>query len=61
MGFCIEIDRGLRCIVEMKGNQIILLVFDGLVGKNVKDNVVKIFVFDRLYWLFSKVDLNYVE
>ncbi|KAH8170587.1 kinesin motor domain-containing protein [Sarocladium implicatum] len=56
-----EIDRGSRCIVEMKGNQTVLSVPDGPGGKNAKDMAPKSFAFDRSYWSFSKADSNYAE
>ncbi|KAG5934207.1 hypothetical protein E4U53_000739 [Claviceps sorghi] len=54
-----EIDRGSKCIVEMKGNQTILSTPDGHGGKGAKDTGAKTFAFDRSYWSFNKNDSNY--
>ncbi|OTB16490.1 hypothetical protein K445DRAFT_58753 [Daldinia sp. EC12] len=56
-----EIDRGSKCIVEMKGNQTILTPpADAAHGpKGSKDNSVKTFAFDKSYWSFNKNDPNY--
>ncbi|KAI0446212.1 kinesin heavy chain [Xylaria telfairii] len=56
-----EIDRGAKCIVEMKNNQTVLTVpSDGAHGgKGPKDLAPKAFAFDRSYWSFNKSDPNY--
>ncbi|KAI1467989.1 kinesin heavy chain [Daldinia caldariorum] len=56
-----EIDRGSKCIVEMKGNQTVLTPpADAAHGpKGSKDNSVKTFAFDKSYWSFNKNDPNY--
>ncbi|KAI1331835.1 kinesin heavy chain [Xylariaceae sp. FL0255] len=55
-----EIDRGSRCIVEMKDNQTILTPPDGgQSSKGLKDLAPKNFAFDRSYWSFNKEDPNY--
>ncbi|KUI58477.1 hypothetical protein VP1G_05783 [Cytospora mali] len=55
-----EIDRGAKCIVEMKGNQTVLTPPpDAPQGKNAKDHGQKVFAFDRSYWSFNKEDSNY--
>ncbi|KAI1171489.1 kinesin heavy chain [Nemania sp. FL0916] len=56
-----EIDRGAKCIVEMKDNQTILTPpHDGAhSGKGPKDLASKPFAFDRSYWSFNKNDPNY--
>ncbi|KAI0179240.1 kinesin heavy chain [Hypoxylon sp. FL1284] len=56
-----EIDRGSKCIVEMKGNQTNLTPPpDAAHGpKGNKDTSVKTFAFDRSYWSFNKSDPNY--
>jgi kinesin family protein 1 len=51
-----EIDRGSKQVIEMKGNQTILLSPD---NKGGKDNAPKSFAFDRSYWSFDKNDSNY--
>ncbi|KAK6085020.1 kinesin motor domain-containing protein [Seiridium cupressi] len=59
-----EIDRGSKCIVEMKGNQTILTPPSEAAhtgGKGNKDSAPKAFAFDRSYWSFSKDDSNYAE
>lgn len=57
----IEIDRGSRCIVEMKDNQTVLTPpSDGAHGgKGAKDLAPKTFAFDRSYWSFDKSDPTY--
>ncbi|RYP72903.1 hypothetical protein DL771_003941 [Monosporascus sp. 5C6A] len=57
-----EIDRGAKCIVEMRDNQTILTpppeaAHGG--GKGAKDTSVKTFAFDRSYWSFDKNAPNY--
>lgn len=56
-----EIDRGSKCIVEMKNNQTVLTPPpDGAHNaKGAKDNTPKAFAFDRSYWSFDKNDPNY--
>ncbi|KAI1181772.1 kinesin heavy chain [Nemania serpens] len=56
-----EIDRGSRCIVEMKDNQTVLTPpSDGAHGgKGAKDLAPKTFAFDRSYWSFDKSDPTY--
>ncbi|KAI0597324.1 kinesin motor domain-containing protein [Biscogniauxia sp. FL1348] len=56
-----EIERGSKCIVEMKDNQTILTPpSDAAHGaKGSKDNSVKTFAFDRSYWSFDKNAPNY--
>ncbi|KAK7739165.1 hypothetical protein SLS53_005801 [Cytospora paraplurivora] len=55
-----EIDRGAKCIVEMKGNQTVLTPPpDAPQGKNAKDHGKKVFAFDRSYWSFNKDASNY--
>ncbi|KAI1758826.1 kinesin heavy chain [Hypoxylon sp. FL1150] len=55
-----EIDRGSKCIVEMKGNQTVLTPPDASHGpKGSKDTSVKTFAFDKSYWSFNKSDPNY--
>ncbi|GAB0135092.1 hypothetical protein EsDP_00003443 [Epichloe bromicola] len=51
-----EIDRGSKCIVEMKENQTVLTSPD---SKGAKDAGAKTFAFDRSYWSFNKDDSNY--
>ncbi|KAM0085190.1 hypothetical protein ACKRZS_002636 [Fusarium odoratissimum] len=51
-----EIERGAKCIVEMKGNQTVITAPE---GKGVKDGGPKAFAFDRSYWSFNKDDPNY--
>ncbi|KAM0552572.1 hypothetical protein ACHAPJ_007901 [Fusarium lateritium] len=51
-----EIERGSKCVIEMKGNQTVLTAPD---GKGVKDGGPKAFAFDRSYWSFNKDDPNY--
>ncbi|KAK2590765.1 hypothetical protein QQS21_011556 [Conoideocrella luteorostrata] len=54
-----EIDRGSKCIVEMKENQTVLVTPDGHGGKGAKDSGAKTFAFDRSYWSFNKDDSTY--
>ncbi|KAL7799006.1 kinesin domain-containing protein [Trichoderma ceciliae] len=54
-----EIDRGSKCIVDMKGNQTVITPPDGHSVKGTKDNAPKAFAFDRSYWSFNKDDSNY--
>ncbi|KAI1850613.1 hypothetical protein JX266_003895 [Neoarthrinium moseri] len=57
-----EIDRGSKCIVEMKGNQTVLTPPPDAAsagGKGGKDTAQKAFAFDRSYWSFNKEDPNY--
>lgn len=57
----IEIDRGSKCIVEMKGNQTVLSppAEGAHNAKGGKDTSVKTFAFDRSYWSFDKNAPNY--
>ncbi|KAI0206755.1 kinesin heavy chain [Astrocystis sublimbata] len=55
-----EIDRGAKCIVEMKNNQTVLTPPDGASSaKGQKDTAPKSFAFDRSYWSFNKSDPTY--
>ncbi|KAK2068312.1 hypothetical protein P8C59_002955 [Phyllachora maydis] len=57
-----ELDRGAKCIVEMKDNQTVLIPPPDAVekaGKGSKDHGQKTFAFDRSYWSFNKSDPNY--
>ncbi|OAA71544.1 kinesin family protein [Cordyceps fumosorosea ARSEF 2679] len=54
-----EIDRGSKCIVEMKDNQTVLTTPDGHGGKSAKAEAPKSFAFDRSYWSFDKGDSSY--
>ncbi|KAM3432766.1 hypothetical protein NHJ13734_006740 [Beauveria thailandica] len=54
-----EIDRGSKCIVEMKDNQTVISTPDGHGGKSAKAEAPKSFAFDRSYWSFDKNDSNY--
>ncbi|PHH62451.1 hypothetical protein CDD81_7098 [Ophiocordyceps australis] len=54
-----EIDRGSKCIVNMKDNQTVLTPPDGHGGKGAKDSGPKTFAFDRSYWSFNKDDKAY--
>ncbi|KAF3760544.1 hypothetical protein M406DRAFT_48342 [Cryphonectria parasitica EP155] len=55
-----EIDRGAKCIVEMKGDQTVLTPPpDSPAAKGGKDHGQKVFAFDRSYWSFNKDDSNY--
>ncbi|CAJ2502664.1 Uu.00g100580.m01.CDS01 [Anthostomella pinea] len=56
-----EIDRGAKCIVQMKGDQTILTTPNDAAhsGKGSKDGGPKNFAFDRSYWSFNKSDPNY--
>ncbi|KFX93282.1 hypothetical protein O988_06888 [Pseudogymnoascus sp. VKM F-3808] len=59
-----EIDRNARCIVQMKGNQTVLVQPDAAdnkhgTGKAAKDAGQKTFAFDKSYWSFDKSDSNY--
>ncbi|KAJ2967116.1 hypothetical protein NQ176_g9824 [Zarea fungicola] len=56
-----EIDRGSKCIVEMKDNQTVLTTPDGHGGKGAKTEGPKTFAFDRSYWSFDKAAGNYAE
>ncbi|ROT41361.1 kinesin-II 85 kDa subunit [Sodiomyces alkalinus F11] len=49
-----EIDRGSKCIIEMKNNQTILSQPHG--GKETGQ---KVFAFDKSYWSFDKKDPHY--
>ncbi|KAJ4165784.1 hypothetical protein LMH87_007400 [Akanthomyces muscarius] len=54
-----EIDRGSKCIVEMKDNQTVLSTPDGHGGRSAKTEAPKNFAFDRSYWSFDKNDSTY--
>ncbi|OAR01404.1 hypothetical protein LLEC1_04072 [Akanthomyces lecanii] len=54
-----EIDRGSKCIVEMKDNQTVLSAPDGHGGRSAKTEAPKNFAFDRSYWSFDKNDSTY--
>ncbi|CAG8980271.1 hypothetical protein HYALB_00013468 [Hymenoscyphus albidus] len=58
-----EIDRGAKCIVQMKGNQTVLVSpheADPKAGaKANKDAGPKTFAFDKSYWSFNRADENY--
>lgn len=55
-----EIDRGAKCIVEMRDNQTVLTPPpDAPVAKGAKDHGQKVFAFDRSYWSFNKDDASY--
>ncbi|RDW92397.1 kinesin-domain-containing protein [Coleophoma crateriformis] len=51
-----EIDRGAKCIVQMKDSQTILIPPP---DAKVKEAGQKVFAFDRSYWSFDKSDPNY--
>jgi kinesin family protein 1 len=60
-----EMDRGAKCIVQMEGNQTVLVpppdaeerMRSGKGG--AKDIGQKVFAFDKSYWSFDKSDPNY--
>ncbi|KXJ91092.1 kinesin family protein [Microdochium bolleyi] len=54
-----EIERGAKCIVEMKNNQTVLSTPPDAAGKGAKDAGPKAFAFDRSYWSFDKSDPSY--
>ncbi|KAK6217411.1 kinesin motor domain-containing protein [Colletotrichum tabaci] len=54
-----EIDRGSKCIIEMKDNQTILATPPDAHTKNAKDAGQKVFAFDRSYWSFDRKDSHY--
>ncbi|KAL5596681.1 hypothetical protein BROUX41_006626 [Berkeleyomyces rouxiae] len=56
-----EIERGAKCIVEMKGNQTVLTNYDpgSSNAKGAKDTGPKTFAFDKSYWSFNRDDSNY--
>jgi kinesin family protein 1 len=62
---CAELDRGAKCIVQMKGSQTILIPPPDAEermrnGKGqAKDLGQKVFAFDKSYWSFDKSDPNY--
>jgi kinesin family protein 1 len=61
-GFKSELDRGAKCIVEMRDNQTVLIPpvdASGKGQKGNKDHEQKVFAFDRSYWSFNKSDPNY--
>ncbi|KAL8342351.1 hypothetical protein RB598_003980 [Gaeumannomyces tritici] len=53
-----EMDRGAKCIVEMKDNQTVITPSSDS-GKGAKDLAPKAFAFDRSYWSFDKSAPNY--
>ncbi|KAH8671158.1 kinesin heavy chain [Xylariales sp. PMI_506] len=58
-----EIERGSKCVVEMKNNQTILTPPPDAAHSNPKgakgDMTQKVFAFDRSYWSFDKNASNY--
>ncbi|KAM0285658.1 hypothetical protein ACHAQH_001364 [Verticillium albo-atrum] len=50
-----EVDRGSKCIVEMKDNQTVL----SSPHSSGKDAGPKVFAFDKSYWSFEKKDKHY--
>ncbi|KAH8648166.1 hypothetical protein BGZ60DRAFT_535072 [Tricladium varicosporioides] len=57
-----EMDRGAKCIVQMKGNQTVLTPppeAETRGGKAAKDAGQKTFAFDKSYWSFDKSDPTY--
>ncbi|PKS07716.1 hypothetical protein jhhlp_006324 [Lomentospora prolificans] len=56
-----ELDRGAKCIVEMKDNQTILTPppDHDKTAKGAKDSGAKVFAFDKSYWSFSRDAPNY--
>ncbi|KKA30070.1 hypothetical protein TD95_005031 [Thielaviopsis punctulata] len=56
-----EIDRGAKCIIEMKGNQTVITPPEGnpTNSKGAKDTGPKAFAFDKSYWSFNRDDDNY--
>lgn len=54
-----EIDRGSKCIIEMKDNQTVLTPPSEAHAKNAKDAGQKVFAFDRSYWSFDRKDNHY--
>ncbi|RDL37667.1 p-loop containing nucleoside triphosphate hydrolase [Venustampulla echinocandica] len=57
-----ELDRGAKCIVQMKGSQTVLVPpaeADSRGGKNSKDAGQKVFAFDKSYWSFDRGDSHY--
>ncbi|KAB5577638.1 kinesin heavy chain [Coniochaeta sp. 2T2.1] len=57
-----ELDRGAKCIVEMRDNQTVLTPppdASAKGGKSNKDYEQKVFAFDRSYWSFNKNDPSY--
>ncbi|KAJ3951852.1 hypothetical protein N0V92_011732 [Colletotrichum tropicale] len=54
-----EIDRGSKCIIEMKDNQTVLTPPSDAQQKGQKDSGQKVFAFDRSYWSFDRKDNHY--
>ncbi|KAI9647903.1 hypothetical protein NHQ30_004292 [Ciborinia camelliae] len=60
-----EIDRGAKCIVQMKGAQTVIIPPEGHEAKSRDakggkgDSGQKVFAFDRSYWSFDKNDPSY--
>ncbi|KAF9881997.1 kinesin family protein [Colletotrichum karsti] len=54
-----EIDRGSKCIIEMKENQTVLTPPADAQQKGQKDSGQKVFAFDRSYWSFDRKDNHY--
>ncbi|TVY83743.1 Kinesin-like protein unc-104 [Lachnellula suecica] len=57
-----ELDRGAKCIVQMKDTQTVLIPppeAEARAGKGAKDSGRKVFAFDKSYWSFNKADSNY--
>ncbi|KAG9232820.1 kinesin motor domain-containing protein [Amylocarpus encephaloides] len=59
-----EIDRGAKCIVQMKDAQTVLIPpleaeEKSRVGKGAKDSGQKVFAFDKSYWSFDRADSHY--
>ncbi|KAJ9156059.1 Kinesin motor domain-containing protein [Pleurostoma richardsiae] len=59
-----EIERGAKCIVEMRDNQTVLTPPPDAVERGAKSggkdhHSQKVFAFDRSYWSFNKDDPNY--
>lgn len=60
----VELDRGAKCIVQMKDSQTVLIPpgeaeEKNRSGKGGKDSGQKVFAFDKSYWSFDKADPNY--
>ncbi|KAI9655001.1 MAG: kinesin-like protein Klp8 [Trizodia sp. TS-e1964] len=58
-----ELDRGAKCIVQMKECQTILTppteAEERLRGKGSKESAQKVFAFDKSYWSFNRKDSNF--
>jgi kinesin family protein 1 len=62
----LEIDRGAKCIVQMKDQQTVLIPPADAEGRNRasgkagdKDSGQKVFAFDKSYWSFDRADDHY--